>query len=80
VYSDDVSALQSELCNLAEWSKEWQMLFNADKCKVMQVGFNNKQAKYDMNDVRLECDSEEKDLGVIIKLGILSGRKNVMRL
>ena len=42
------------------------MLFNADKCKVMQVGFNNKQAKYDMNDVQLECVSEEKDLGVII--------------
>jgi len=28
--------------------------------------FNNKQAKYDMNDVQLECVSEEKDLGVII--------------
>jgi len=34
------------------------MLFNADKC-------NNKQAKYDMNDVQLECVSEKKDLGVI---------------
>jgi len=30
------------------------------------MGFNNKQAKYDMNDVQLECVSEEKDLGVII--------------
>ena len=67
VYSDeDVSALQSDLCNLVEWSNEWQMLFNADKCKVMHMGFNNKQAKYDMNDVQLECVSEEKDLGVII--------------
>jgi len=44
VYSDeDVSALQSDLCNLVESSKEWQMLFNADKCKVMHVGYNNKQ-------------------------------------
>ena len=61
VYSDeDVSALQSDLCNLVKWSKEWQMLFNADKCKVMHVGYNNKQAKYDMNDVQLECASEEK--------------------
>jgi len=42
------------------------MLFNADKCKVVHMRFNNKQAKYDMNDVQLECVSEEKDLGVII--------------
>ena len=35
VYSDeDVSTLQSDLCNLVEWSNEWQMLFNADKCKL----------------------------------------------
>ena len=35
VYSDeDVSALQSDLCKLVEWSNEWQMLFNADKCKA----------------------------------------------
>ena len=67
VYSDeDVSDLQSDLCNLVEWSNEWQMLFNADKCKVMHMGFNNKQAKYDMNGIQLECVSEEKDLGVII--------------
>jgi len=61
VYSDaDVSALQSDLCNLVEWSKEWQMLFNANKCTVIHVGYNNKQAEYDMNDVKLECVSEEK--------------------
>ena len=55
VYSDeDVSAVQSDLCNLVEWSKEWQMLFNADKCKVMHIGFNNNKDKYDMNDVQLE--------------------------
>jgi len=42
------------------------MLFNADKCKVMHLGYNNEQTKYDMNDVQLECVPEEKDLGVII--------------
>jgi len=34
--------------------------------QVMHMGFNNKQAKYDMNGIQLECVSEEKDLGVII--------------
>ena len=67
MYSDeDVTALHSDLTNLVEWSKEWQMLSNADKCKVMHVGYDNKKAEYDMNDVKLECVSYEKDLGVII--------------
>ena len=31
VYSDgEVSVLQSDLRNLVQWSKDWQMLFNAD--------------------------------------------------
>jgi len=42
------------------------MLFNADKSKVMHTGYNNKLAEYDMNDIKLECVSEEKDMGVII--------------
>jgi len=44
VYSEeDVSALQFDLCNLDEWSEEWQMLFNADKCRVMHMhmGYNS---------------------------------------
>jgi len=68
VYSEeDVRALQFDLCNLVEWSKEWQMLFNADKCKVIHTGYNNKLAEYHMNNVRLECVSEEKDLGVVTR-------------
>ena len=42
------------------------MLFNADKCNVMHVGYDNKQAEYDMNDVKPQCVLDEKDLGVII--------------
>ena len=43
VYSEeDVRALQLDLCNLVEWSKEWQMLFNANKRRVIHVGYNNK--------------------------------------
>ena len=58
VYSDeDVGALQSDLCNLVEWSKERQMLFNGDKYKVMHMKFNIKPG----NDVQLECESEEKN-------------------
>jgi len=66
--AEEISALQSDLSrpNLVAWSTEWQMLFNIDKCKVMHMGYNNIQAEYAMNDVKLECVSEEKDLGVIV--------------
>ena len=42
------------------------MLFNADKCRVIHMGYSNKLAEYHMNDVKPQCVSEEKDLGVII--------------
>jgi len=64
--AEDVNALQSDLSNLVVWSKEWQMLFNIEKCKVMNIRYNNVQAEYVVNDVNLECVSDEKDLGVMI--------------
>jgi len=42
------------------------MLFNVKKCKVMHIGYNNVQAEYVMNDVKLECVSDEKDLGLTV--------------
>jgi len=61
--AEDVSALQPNLSNLVAWSKEWQMLFNVEKCKVMHIRYNNVQAEYIMNDVKLQCVSDEKDWG-----------------
>ena len=29
----EVDSLRCDLCNLVQWSKEWQMLFNVEKCK-----------------------------------------------
>ena len=44
ISAEDVSALQTDLYNLCTWSKEWQMLFNVEKCKVIHMGYNNVQA------------------------------------
>jgi len=54
---------QFDLCNRVQWSKECQMLFNADKCRVMHTGYNNKLAQYHVIDVKLECVSEKKRFG-----------------
>ena len=45
----DIEILQSDFHRLVEWSKDWQMLFNTDKCKVLHVGFNNPHIDYSMD-------------------------------
>jgi len=45
----DIETLQSDLRRLVEWSKDWQMLFNTDKCKVLNFGFNNPHIDYSMD-------------------------------
>jgi len=62
----DVDSLRCGLCNLVQWSKEWQMLFNVEKCKVMHFGYNSACVNYEMDGIDLECVSSEKVLGVEI--------------
>jgi hypothetical protein len=38
-----VEKLQDDIKLLREWSNEWLMLFNSDKCKVMHIGYNNEK-------------------------------------
>src|SRR6266568_6039490 len=42
------------------------MTLNIEKCKVMQLGFNNPNIEYNIKEVKVERVQEEKDLGVII--------------
>ena len=36
----EINKLQQDLHNLCNWSQDWLILFNVDKCKVMHIGFN----------------------------------------
>ena len=66
----DNEKLQSDLSNLEEWSRTWQLRFNANKCKVMHFGRQNPCHQYLMNEndqkVQVEESFCEKDLGVHI--------------
>ena len=67
----DHESLQNDLDKLVEWSNTWQLRFNEDKCKVLQLGNKNMHHKYDMKRkdntrVILESSEVEKDLGVHI--------------
>ena len=58
--------------SLVNWADEWQLRFNADKCKVLHLGKNNEQQDYSMRRhgcnerVMIEKSSVEKDLGVYV--------------
>jgi len=41
----------------------------------MHMGYNNTQAEYVMNDVKLECVTDEKDVGVIVSDDLKSGKQ-----
>jgi len=58
--------LQDDLDTLLQWSKDWQMLFHVDKCKVMHFGHNNLKMDYSLDNKILQTVHQEKDLGVII--------------
>ena len=66
----DHSSLQSALNNLHTWSVEWQMLFNADKCKVIHVGSRNLRYDYKMGGQSLKKVEREKDLGAYIHFSL----------
>ena len=78
--SDSVDILRDDLRSLYQWSEDWQMLFNIDKCKVMHFGTNNRREKYSINNTVLNDVKEERDLGVIVqndlKVSMLKSCKN----
>lgn len=63
---DNINLLQTDINNLCKWSSDWQMLFNASKCSVVHMGYNNVKSNYSMNGTNLKASTHERDLGVIV--------------
>ena len=49
----DVKDLQGDLDRLNEWVVRWQMEFDIDKCRVMNVGRENPHNRYNISKVKL---------------------------
>ena len=65
--TEDSRIFQEDLNRLTDWSKEWLLTFNQDKCKVMYIG-HDIDTRYKMS-IKGRCwtldkITEEKDLGV----------------
>jgi ribonuclease P/MRP protein subunit RPP40 len=59
----DIERLKNDLKNLCNWSADWLMLFNVDKC----ISGIIKVKAHEMNRKDLEEISEERDLEVIVQ-------------
>jgi hypothetical protein len=42
---------QGDLDSLVDWADKWQLRFNADKCKLINLGKNNEQQDYSMRNM-----------------------------
>ena len=75
--AEDIDKLQQDINNVCQWSKDWQMLFNVKKCKVLHIGHNNAYCDYSMNGEILQSVTEETDLGTIVSndLKVSNGAK-----
>ena len=51
---------------MLDWSREWQIEFNVEKCKVTDIGGTNRDCLNHMDQKKLEVVEEEKDLGMLI--------------
>lgn len=77
VYADDILLISNtvrglntlmHICN--EFSHNWHIMFNAEKCSVMQVGYKyypNDKINVSLNNCKLKVVEEFKYLGLLIK-------------
>ena len=62
----DAQSFQQDINKLSEWSDEWLLKFNIEKCHIMHFGKSNPKFKYNMKGIELKESTSERDIGVII--------------
>ena len=63
---DDAEILRTDIVRLQNWTHDWQMEFNSDKCKVMHIGRKSLNSEYTLNNTMLKSTEGERDLGVLV--------------
>ena len=70
--TDDQEELQDDLFDSCDWGKDWLLEYNIQKCKYIRYGnvkceYNYKMTNKDGEIISIEEDSEEKDLGILLR-------------
>ena len=63
---EQIDSLQKDLNTLYQWSQDWLILFNVNKCKVIHFRYSNTNHDYVIGGNVLAVADEERDLGVIV--------------
>jgi len=77
---DDAAGVQQDLNQLQNWSNNWLLKFNIDKCKVMHIGHSHPTQCYLESNgslVQLQETKEERDLGVLVTADMKPGKQCV---
>ena len=64
----ECESLQSDIDNLVQWSNEWKLVFNTEKCFLCSVTNKHEPVTYDFNmgtKTLIRVDTQ-RDLGVLI--------------
>ena len=64
VYSEEeIEQFRLDIKRLYDWSVDWQMRFNTDKCKTLHFGYANVRTVYSLGDEVVTTDEKEKGFG-----------------
>jgi hypothetical protein len=62
----DINKLQIDLNFVTEWSDQWCVPLNPDKCSVMYLGFNNPKKLHQVGNRDITVVENQNDLGVLV--------------
>jgi hypothetical protein len=65
-----VKEIQDDLNKAFEWTQDWLLNFNINKCVVMHYGSNNKNYPFFINNIQLQDSESERDLGIIFSTNL----------
>ena len=74
----DVEILRNDLRQLHKWSKDWEMLFNLDKCVAIHSGTKNEKRTYELGRQNLKNVEQERDLEIILCIAVGKLRNSVI--
>ena len=57
---EDAEILRDDIVRLQNWSRDWQVEFNSDKCKMMHIVKNSLHCEYTLNSTTLKPTESER--------------------
>ena len=68
IVNNETAATEMQIIidKLEQWSAQWGMPFNTNKCCIVHLGYHNKKFPYSLFSQNISTTAEHKDLGVMI--------------